>query len=232
MKQTLVAAAFLSALLASCLASAQRFSSNPEKSFFIGFDLGVAFDPDDATRSPLDLWDRNVEAYSLGAFLFGISGGFRFNEVFGIEGGWHDQQHDAHPEWGGQAYFQVAHIAGRFAWPLPTRQTPVFRIGPAIGQFAYGEASPGSIEDNRTLVFGGMTGIVLEHEFVLGIVGLFEVTYLPLYRFGMGDPLYLQEYYYTDGGDIYVLDLKDFSKGQLVHLVWISIGVQFEWTFH
>ena len=231
MRKILVATVCIIVLLVDGSSRAQEFLANPQRSFFIGFDLGMAFDTNVKARSPSDYWDRSKEAYSLGAFLFGVSGGFRFNEVFGVEVGWHDQQHDAHPEWGGLSYYQLAHIAGRFAWPLPSRQTPVLRIGPALGQFAYGAASIDGEEDNRTFVLGGMAGLTVEHEFVLGIVGMIQAAYFPLYRFAMDEELFLVEEQYMGEQDGTILDSKDFSEGELVHLVWISLGIQFEWTF-
>jgi hypothetical protein len=207
------------------------FQENPEKSLFFGFDLGAGLNPDKDVRSPLDYAGLTPEAYSLGGFLFGIYGGFRFSEIIGIEAAWHEQRHDAHSEWGGVAYYQLAHVALRLAWPLPTRQTLVFRAAPAMGTFTYGDALPGFFEDNSTLVVGGLMGLTLEHEFSLGVVGLFEISYLPLLRRGMGGVLKLEYYedYWDESPEL--VDTKDFSKNEFVQLVWISAGFQFEWTF-
>ncbi|MCP4605207.1 MAG: hypothetical protein GY847_32605 [Proteobacteria bacterium] len=233
----------LSVFLMGRPGQADEFSENPEKSFFIGFDLGAGLNPDRETRSPPDLWgeDDPAEAYSLGAFLFGVFGGYRFNEIIGIEAGWHELRHRAHEEWGSVSYFQMSHFALRLAWPLPSRQTPVLRMGPALGAFSYGSASYGGYEDNSTFVLGGFIGLTLEHEFTLGIVGVLELAYLPLYRFGMDGVLELREISYDYNNEIedlndnetdpYLLDIKDFENGRFVHLIWISAGFQFEWTF-
>ncbi len=213
---------------------AKDFSRNPSTSFFIGLDLGVGFDPVLETRSPPSIQpiynaeSFDVEAYSLASFVFGIYGGYRFNEFIGIEGGWHDQQHDAHPEWGGIAYYQIGHLALRLAWPTASRQTPVLKIGPAIGGFAYGASSIGYEEDNRALVVGGLTGLVLEHEFILGLVGMLEVNYIPLCRFGMDDELHLIEY---RDDETTTREIKDFTDNRFVQVIWVKLGIQFEWTF-
>lgn len=236
----------LGLILLGGVCRAYGFEENPQKSFFFGFDLGAGLDLDKEARSPVDLQGLRPEAYSLGAFLFGITGGFRFNEVIGFDVGWHEQRHDAHDEWGGVAYYQMAHAAFRLAWPLPTRQTLVLRIAPTIGTFTYGDVLPGFFEDNSTLVAGGLIGVTLEHEFSLGVVGLLQVSYFPLFRRGMGGVLRLCDDYDWDGcsdaelpvadpttepeTDV-LIDTKDFSKSDFVHILWISAGFQFEWTF-
>ena len=229
----------LTATFAFCLVNsgvqADNFSENPEKSFFIGFDLGAALNPsvDAAARSPVDKAGNTPEAYSLGSFLFGFKGGYRFNEIVGIEGGWHEQQHRAHEEWGHFAYYQLGHVAARLAWPTPVQETPVLKLGMALGQFSYGNSSYGEVEDNGSFVLGGFAGISLEHEFMLGVVGILDIVYLPMYRFGMSGVLELHELtYYPDGTreDVF-LDAKDFTEGELTHVLWFSAGFQFEWTF-
>lgn len=230
---------FVWVLLAASPAIAGGFGTNPERSFFIGFDLGAGLHPGEDARSPKDYWNlntdatRRVEAVSLSGFLFGIYGGYRFNEVIALETGWHEQQHDAHPEWGGAAYFRLFHLAARIAWPTAGRQTPLVRIGPAIGGFTYGSLSSDFDDVNSTPVLGGLLGLSLEHEFTLGVVGVFEVAYIPSYRFGMDKILVLEEYIpQNDGGyTTEILDEKDFSDGQFVNILWISAGFQFEWTF-
>lgn len=213
---------------------ARNYSTNPERSLLIGFELGAGLDLDVTSRSPYDtLHQRPVEAYSLGGFLFGVYCGFRFNEIIGLELGWQEQQHDAHDNWGDTAGYQLTHLALRLAWPLPTRQTPVLRIGPVVGGFSYGNADPWAEEDNRTIVLGGVASLLIEHEFSLGIVGVFKISYVPLYRFGMGYTLQLwREDCNGDGLCVdFLEDEKDFTEGELVQIFWISLGVQFEWTF-
>jgi hypothetical protein len=213
-------------------ARALDLSANPERSFFIGVGLGAHLDLDRGARTPADLAGRHPEAYSLGAFLFGIHLGYRFSELVALEAGWQQARHAADEDWGGYALEQLGHIVLRLAVTTPSRQTIVFSLGPALGAFYYGDASPGMEEDNGTFVLGGLAGVALEHELGLGVVGALRVAYLPLYRFGM-DVLGLQEtYYYPDGTqETELLDSKDFSEGRLLHVLWITAAVQFEWTF-
>ncbi|MCP4680270.1 MAG: hypothetical protein GY854_33215 [Deltaproteobacteria bacterium] len=225
----------LAFFLVSGSVQAGGFSDNPQKSFFIGFDLGAALNPssDAAVRSPVDKAGSTPEAYSLGAFLFGFKGGYRFNEIVGLEAGWHEQQHLAHEEWGHFSHYQLGHVAARLAWPTSVRATPVIKLGMALGQFSYGSASYGEVEENGSFVLGGLAGVTLEYELMLGVVGILDIGYLPQYRFGMSDVLELHErYYYGDDSveDVF-LDTKDFTEGTLVHILWISAGFQFEWTF-
>lgn len=223
----IIAAVCLSTLGGEALA--QGFSENPQRSFFVGIDLGAGLDLGSDARSPDDpLAGGSPEAYSLGGFLFGINVGGRFDEVFGLEVGWHQQRHDAAGEWG-SAYYGVGHVALRLAVPTPTRQTPVFLIGPAVGPFFYGTATPGMEEDNGTPVLGGMAAARVEHELVLGVLVYLNVSYMPLWRFGMDGQLSLVEHY-SDGSALEI-GRKDFTEGQLVHLLWIALGIQFEWTF-
>ncbi len=211
---------------------AQEFSKNPNRSFYANVSMGGGFDLDEEARSPLNHSGEYREAYSVGAFLIGIHVGYRFNERFGVEGGWNDQQHRAHSEWGGQAGYMMGTWVLRLALPLPTRQTPVLKLGPAAGRFSYGSASYGRQADNDTVVVGGQVSLVLEHELVLGIVATLELSYTPMYRKGMDGVLILEETIYTDTGmETHIIGSKDFTEGRAVHLLWIAASMQFEWTF-
>jgi hypothetical protein len=212
------------------VASAEGFSSKPDRSLLVNVSLGAGFDLDKDGRSPPNIVDDRPEAYSLGAFAIGVSVGYRFNEIVGLEAGWHETQHRAHREWGGTARYSLGHVAFRLAWPLETRQTPVLKIGPVVGRFAYGSASLGGYEDNDTLTAGGIISAVLEHELVLGIVATLTASYLPLARFGMGGELYLEEFSY-ESGESTILGSKDFTDDRMVHVIWLTAGIQFEWTF-
>jgi hypothetical protein len=215
--------------IASGEALALSFAENPQRSFFVGIDLGAGLDLDRGARTPYDpMVQGSPEAYSLGGFLFGIDLGGRFDEVFGLEVGWHQQRHDAEPDWDASSY-GIGHVALRLAVPTQSRQTPVFLLGPAIGPFYYGTATAYEQEDNGTLVLGGMVGATLEHELVFGVVGTFGLTYMPLWRFGMDGQLVLVEHYSDGSSDD--IGSKDFTEGRLIHLLWISLGIQFEWTF-
>ncbi len=216
-----------------CLATeafGRETSPNPERSVFVNVDLGSALDLSREVRSPPNLFGDRVEAYSVASFLIGINVGYRFNEIFGIEGGWHNQQHNAHPEWGGRAHYILGHASLRLAWPLQTRQTPVLAIGPVLGQFSYGSSSYGETADNNTLVVGGEAALILEHELTLGMVMTLKLSYLPLARLGMDGILVLEETDYT-GDAPRVIGEKDFSETRLVHILWFTLGLQFEWTF-
>jgi hypothetical protein len=227
-----VAAVFaaIAILVVAGEARALNFSENPQRSFLVGIDLGAGLDLDPSSRSPRDpLAGGNPEAYSTGGFLIGVDIGGRFDEVFGLEAGWHHQNHDAAGEWG-TAYYGIGHVALRLAIPTPTRQTPVFVIGPALGPFYYGSADYGLEQDNGTLALGGMAGIKLEHELTFGVLAFLRVAYLPLWRFGMDHVIQLDVYSPQSA----VPDAsyrKDFTQGGMVHLLWISAGIQFEWTF-
>lgn len=236
MKGRLVPATLAVLCLCAGPAGAAEPGAGMQSSLFVAVDLGAAFDLDEGSRTPPDVWRdgterTGIEAYSLASFLFGLSLGYRINEIVGIEGGWHEQQHRSHPEWGDSAHYRFGHLALRLAWPLRTRQTPVLSIGPTVGSFTYGAASYGAPEDNVTLVVGGMARLTLEHEFALGIVGKIDVAYLPTWRRGMDGVLRLEEHDPDTDTTRYV-DGKDFTDDALVHILWISAGVQFEWTFH
>jgi hypothetical protein len=230
--------------LAGTQVFAGELKSNPQTSLLVGIDLGAGLDLDSAARSPADWRGENTEAYSLSSFLFGFHCGYRFNEMIGVEGGWHDQTHWTHDGYYlhkvhynvnlGGATYQFGHVALRLAWPTGTRQTPVFKIGPALGSFSYARASPGAIEENSAFVLGGLTSLSLEHELTQGIVAALEFAYLPIYRFGMDEVLriwidYDYDGYETDNDTL--IDTKDFTEGRLVHLMWVLVTVQFEWTF-
>jgi hypothetical protein len=226
-----IALAVSALLLLPVSARALDLSANPERSFFIGVGMGAHLDLEREARSPRDLAGEHPEAYSLGAFLFGIHGGYRFDELVALELGWQQARHDADPDWGGFALYQLGHVVLRLAVATPTRETIVFSLGPALGGFYYGAATPGMEEDNGAFVLGGLAGVTLEHEFTLGVVGAVRLAYLPLYRFGMGQ-LGLQETYLIEGSEVTELvDTKDFSDGRLLHVLWVTAAVQFEWTF-
>ncbi len=245
-------------LLFGGIARAQEFREAPHRSFFIGIELGAALDLGSDARSPADYWDRHPEAYSLAAVSFGVYGGYRFNEIVGVEAAWHVHTHGTPDGWRdestgirydidfGGATYRMGHLALRLALPSTTRFTPMITIGPVLGAFSYGRASPGGLENNTTLTFGGLIAPGVEFELVRGVVSVLELAYLPLYRFGMDDQLWLwldcnhnasldDDYttvgeYCPDESD-QVIDRKDFTKGELVHLLWINLGIQFEWIF-
>ncbi len=235
---------------------ADGFATKPDRSLFVGIDLGTGLHPGKEVRSPDDLYNppgAGPEAYSAAGFLLGISAGFRFNEQLAIELGWHEQQHDAHDAWGGVASFNLSHLALRFAIPFYTRQTLVFDVGPAIGGFRYGDVAGTSFDDNGLIATGGVLGITLEHELMLGVVATLNLTYLPLARIGKDEVLILCGYVYEAFASDYdqecpegaphdtpyqpldsvwvKLDEKDFSKTEFIQLFWLSVGIQFEWTF-
>jgi hypothetical protein len=210
-------------------AAALQFSENPERSFFFNLDLGAGLDLDLDTRSPRDpLAGGTPEAYEAAGFLIGFGIGGRFNEHVGLEAGWHTERHDAAGAWG-SSYYGLGHIALRVAFPTPSRQTPVLLIGPAVGPFTYGTATYGMEEDNATVVLGGIVGARVEHELTLGVLMYLNVTYAPLWRFGMDGQLSLVEYY--GDGSSEEIGRKDFTEGSMVHLLWINFGIQFEWVF-
>jgi hypothetical protein len=222
----------LALLTAAFPVAALDLSENPERSFLFAFELGAGLELDERARRPLDgMSGGHPEAYEIESFLFGLYGAYRFDEVFGLEGGWHQQRHDAAGAWG-TCWYQIGHLAVRLAVPTATRQTPVFLLGPALGGFFFGSASPYYEEENGAFVLGGIAGARLEHELSLGVVAELSVAYLPLYRFGMGDRLRLNEHYWVDGEEqVETVSVKDFGSGRVVHELWIQLGLQFEWTF-
>jgi hypothetical protein len=214
------------ALLGAGSGRALDLSENPERSLFFGFELGAGLDLDPEARRPAELLPPggSPEAYALSGFAFGLFGGFRFNEVVGLQGGWNQSRHRAAGEWGA-AFYQLGHLALRLAWPTPTRQTPLVLLGPAIGSFSFGLATPGMEQDNTVLVVGGVAGLAVEHELGLGVVAVLGVTWAPLHRRGQA----LELYRYDEAGEEVSLSRKDFGDGGLVHLLWIELGLQFEW---
>lgn len=229
MRRAAITLAAVATFVAGGEALALNFSENPQRSFYVGVDLGAGLDLDSSSRSAYDSdVEGSPEAYELGGFLFGVDIGGRFDEVFGLDVGWHQQRHDAAADWGSAAY-GIGHVALRLAIPTETRQTPVFLLGPAIGPFFYGTASPGMEEDNGALVLGGLVGARIEHELTLGVVAYLNATYLPLYRFGMDGVLVLTEHY--PDGSTAPIGHKDFTEGSMIHMLWINLGIQFEWTF-
>jgi hypothetical protein len=221
----LAAAAFLSAPAASAL----DLSENPERSLIIGVELGAGLDLDPESRRPEEMLTPggSPEAYDVAGFSFGLFAGFRFNEIIGVQGGWNQSRHRARGDWGA-AYYQFGHVALRLAIPTPTRQTPLLLLGGAIGGFSFGLATPGMEEqDNTVLAGGGLVGLAVEHELGTGVVATLGVTYLPLFRAGMGDDIEL--YTYDDQGRELILSRKDFGDGAMVHVLQIEMGLQFEW---
>jgi hypothetical protein len=212
-------------LLCGRAAHAADYSENPERSLLFGFDLGAGLDPISSSRSP-ETANGTPEAYDIAGFLFGIFAGYRFNEIAGLEAGWHQQRHAAEKDWGGVAGYQLFHVAARLALPTPLRLTPVLVVGPAGGTFFYGASDYGGTEDNSTWVVGGMAALATEFELGLGVVGALRIAYLPVYRWGMDLELVQESY----DGETEVLDNKSFD-GALVHVLWISLAIQFEWTF-
>lgn len=203
------------------------------RSLFVRIDAGVGFDIQRADRSPLNLAEIHLESYAVNAFVIGISAGFRVNEFIGIEGGFTEQRHAAHPEWGGSARYTLGTAALRTALPTSSRQTPFFKIGLTCGAFAYGSSSLGD-NDNDTWVLGPAVGLGLEHEWTLGVTGVFQVGYTGLHRHGMDTILVLEEVTFSAEGNKSetILGTKDFSDDAFVHLIWITIGIQFEWTIN
>jgi hypothetical protein len=214
--------------LAATVAPALDLSEHPERSLAIGFELGAALDLDPGSRHPAELLPPggHPEAYAVSGFAFGLFAAFRFNEALGVQAGWNQSRHRASGEWGAACY-QLGHLALRIAVPTPTRQTPLLLLGPAIGGFSFGISTPGMEQDNTALAVGGLTGLALEHELGGGVVAALAVTYAPLYRFGQGGIL---ELYRLEGdGTEEPLSRKDFGGGGMVHLLWIEVGLQFEW---
>ncbi len=232
MPRSLIVCALFLSLWPARLASQPL--SGTERSLFFGIDFGVSFDLSEDARRPPDLYRRDTEAYAADAFGIGFGGGYRFSERWALEGGWHSQEHSAHPEWGGQARYSTGHLQARLAFPLATRQTPVLGLGAVAGSFSYGVASFGGYEDNETPLVGGLVSVTLEHELALGVVAVARVSYAPAYRFGMHDRLVVWYDAEGDGffdeGEDSIVDEKDFTGGDVVHLMWLGFGIQFEWT--
>jgi hypothetical protein len=223
-------------LLCPGRASATRIFGPWQSSVFFGVGLGAGFDASRDARRATDAFSREIESYSIHAWLFGVHAGFRFNEWVGMELGWQEQQHDAFREWGGYAGYHLLHTNARLAWPLPTRQTLLFKLGVIGGGFEYGRASFGGTQDNATVAFGPLVALALEQELGLGVVAFFDVTWSPLRRLGMSGPLelYIEQgraTFEAVGDDVFPAprDTKDFTRDVWSQLVWLRAGVQFEW---
>lgn len=211
---------------------ANAFEDIQNRSFFISVNFGSNLDLQTTARSPRDANGDHPESYGLVGFLIGMNAGYRFSEWVGLEAGFHEAQHRADKTWGQYTRYTLAHLGVRAALPLETRQTPVLMLGAAIGRFAFGTASFGQPEDNATLTVGPTVGITLEHELTLGLVAIVNISYAPLFRKGMDGILKLEEVKYDSEGnpEIHTIDTKDFTKSTFVHLLWLKIGFQFEWT--
>jgi hypothetical protein len=216
-------------LLCGRTALAAEHSENPEQSLLFGFDLGAGLDVAKSARSPRAMGGGAPEAYDPAGFLFGIFAGYRFNEIAGLEAGWHQERHAADKEWGGVAGYQIFHVAARLAIPTPLRLTPVLLVGPAGGTFFFGSSDYGGTADNSSWVVGGMAALAMEFELGLGVVADLRVAYLPLYRWGMNLDL-VNEWYVGDTLNTDTIDTRTFDD-ELVHVLWISVAIQFEWTF-
>ena len=81
MRWAAIAAAVLLATSAPRAVQALDLSENPERSFFVGFGLGAGLDLERAARRSTD----GREVTSIAGFLFGLGGGFRFNEIVGLD---------------------------------------------------------------------------------------------------------------------------------------------------
>ncbi|MCU0663768.1 MAG: porin family protein [Myxococcota bacterium] len=218
------------------IAEAGRLDRSWRQSLFFGVGIGAGFEVNPLARQARDAFERRIESYSAAAFLFGVHAGYRLNEVLGLELGWHEQQHDAFREWGGYAGYHLLHLGLRVAWPLPTRQTLLLKIGACGGGFEYGAASFNGTEDNATFAVGPLFALAAEHELGLGIVAFIDVSWVILRRFGMSGPLELtiRETGNTASGleDNAPTDIKDFTRDVTAQIVWLRAGIQFEWTLH
>jgi hypothetical protein len=222
MRWAAIAAAAVMLSAAPKAASALELSANPERSFYIGFALGIGFDVEKSAREGAD--GRTL--YGASGFLFGLRGGFRFNENVGLSIGLTQSRHGALEAWGGDAGYTLGDLSLHVAVTTPAAATVVFEAGPAIGDFFYGTVN--GLEDNGTLVVGGRAGIALEQELGPTVVAVFAVEYVPLWRRRMG-VLYLSEEDPYEGGEPVLLDLVDLGGARAVHLIWVHVGLQFEW---
>lgn len=203
-------------------ASALDLSRNPEMSFYVGFRLGAGADAGrEARRSP-----DGRELYGAAGFLFGLRGGFRFNEIVGASIGIAQSRHGALEDWGGAAGYTVGDLALRLAIPTPAAATVAFEVGPAVGDFFYGAVN--GLEDNATLAAGGRAGLALEQELGPTVVAVFGVEYLALWRRRMGVLFLTEEDPYEEAEPI-LLDAVDLGGARVVHLLWAHVGLQFEW---
>jgi len=62
---------------------------------------------------------------------------------------------------------------------------------------------------------------------IAALVAVFDLGYMPVWRRGLH--LYLSESGAHDSG-IVQIDEIDFGDSRVVHLVWMNIGLQFEWV--
>jgi len=219
------------ALAAAVPAGALDLSENPERSWFFGLELGAGLDLDADSRHPEEQLSPggSPEAYALQGFVMGLYAGFRFNEVIGVQAGWNQSRHAAEKPWR-MAWYHLGHLGLRLALPTPTRQTPVLLLGPAAGSFSFGLATPGMEQDNRALVLGGIGGLALEHELLgVGVVAALRLTYAALHRFGFGNGGVLELYRILPDGGEEVVSRKDFGDGRMVHVLMITVALQFEW---
>jgi len=223
MRWAAIAAAILLATSAPRVARALELSQNPERSLFVAFGLGAGLDLERAARRSTD----GREVTSLAGFLFGLGGGFRFDEIVGLEIGLGQCRHAALEAWGGTSEYTIARLALRLAVPTASRQTLVFKIGPAIGALFYGAVD--GIADNDALTVGGFAGVTLEHELSAALVAALDVAYMPMWRKGLH--LYLSESGPHGDEAVRQVDEIDFGGSRVVHILWISVGLQFEWVF-
>jgi hypothetical protein len=223
MRWAAIWAAFFLATSAPCVARALDLSENPERSLFLGFGLGAGLDLDRGARLSTD----GREVTSIAGFLFGVGGGFRFNEIVALETGMGQCRHAALESWGGTSEYTFARLALRLAVPTASRQTVVFKLGPAIGAFFYGAVD--GLEDNEAFTVGGLAGVTLEHELSAALVATLDVAYMPIWRRGLH--LYLSESRRQEEETIVQVDEIDLGGSRVVHVLWMSVGLQFEWVF-
>jgi hypothetical protein len=223
MRWAAIAAAILLATSAPRAARALDLSENPERSLFVGFGLGAGLDLERTARRSAD----GREVYSIAGFLFGLGGGFRFNEIVGLETGLGQCRHAALESWGGTSEYTIARLALRLAVPTASRQTLVFKLGPAIGGLFYGAVD--GVEDNDAFTVGGYAGVTLEHELSAALVAVLDVAYMPMWRRGLH--LYLSETRSGEDEAVRQVDEIDLGKSRVVHILWMSVGLQFEWVF-
>jgi len=215
---------FLAAMLASSPATGEEPSGEAERSFLVGVDLGTAVDLDPSSRRAVETGGERREAYAPAAFDFGFFAGFRFARVLGMEVGWHQSRHRADDDRGGSAGYSVGHLALRLevltAWSMKF----VFEAGAGAGTFFYGAAG-----GDVTPVVGGIAGVCLEQELSDEIAGSLRIGYLPLYRWAMTLEQVEGSAPGEDGVNEVTVAGKDFGPSALVHVLWVTVGVQYEW---
>jgi hypothetical protein len=223
MRWAALAVAVTALLACPRVSGAVALSRSSEMSFFAGFELGAGFDLEQDARCTTG--GRVI--YTAPGFLFGLHGGFRFNEIVGLSIGLDQSRHAALEEWGGAAGYTLGNLALRLAVPTPSRQTIVFSVGTAFGSFFFGSVN--GVEDNSTPVVGGRGGILLEHEIGAAVVVSLGVDYLPLWRRAMGT-LYLSNHDSSQEMNTVWIDRVDLGGSRIVHLLWVRVGLQFEWV--